>query len=69
MNRHFADISKARRLFDYDPKIDLATGLQRTADWFRKNEILERVGGENAGSPNWDRQTGTAERGSLNGDR
>jgi UDP-glucose 4-epimerase len=54
VDRHFADITKARRLFDYDPKIDLDSGLERTVNWFRDNQILDRLGDEDTGSPNWE---------------
>lgn len=34
--RHsLADISKARKILGYDPKIDLAVGLTKTVDWFK----------------------------------
>ncbi len=32
-----ADISKARRLLDYDPEYDFARGLQEAIDWYREN--------------------------------
>jgi UDP-N-acetylglucosamine 4-epimerase len=32
-----ADISKAKTLFGYDPKISVADGLQKTFEWYRKN--------------------------------
>ena len=31
-----ADISKAASLLDYDPRIDVQTGLERTVSWFTK---------------------------------
>jgi nucleoside-diphosphate-sugar epimerase len=31
-----ADISKARKMLGYDPKFDLASGLERTVEYFRK---------------------------------
>ena len=31
----FADISKARRLLNYDPQTDIETGLHRFVEWFR----------------------------------
>jgi nucleoside-diphosphate-sugar epimerase len=34
------DISKARRVLGYDPKIDLAEGLARTAAWYRAEGLL-----------------------------
>jgi nucleoside-diphosphate-sugar epimerase len=38
-NRAFR-IDRARRELGYDPKIDLATGLARTAQWYRENGYL-----------------------------
>jgi nucleoside-diphosphate-sugar epimerase len=34
------DISKAKTLLGYNPKIDLEEGLQKTAVWYRKNNLL-----------------------------
>ena len=34
------DISKARRMLGYDPKIDLPEGLSRTAEWYREQGLL-----------------------------
>lgn len=34
VNRTFADISKARKLLDYEPKVSIADGLQQFADWY-----------------------------------
>ena len=34
------DISKAQRLLSYNPQIDLNTGLQKTADWYRSTGLL-----------------------------
>jgi nucleoside-diphosphate-sugar epimerase len=34
------DISKARRVLGYDPKIDLDEGLSRTAEWYRGQGLL-----------------------------
>jgi len=33
-----ADISLAKRTIDYQPSVDLATGLQETVDWYRRQE-------------------------------
>jgi nucleoside-diphosphate-sugar epimerase len=38
-NRAF-DVSKARRNLSYEPKVDLATGLRRTAQWYRDHHYL-----------------------------
>lgn len=34
------DISKAKKLLGYNPKVDLKTGLKRTADWYREQKLL-----------------------------
>jgi nucleoside-diphosphate-sugar epimerase len=39
-NRAF-DITKARRELGYNPRVDLATGLARTAEWYRENGYIE----------------------------
>jgi len=33
----FADVSKARRKLDYDPRVKIAQGIPLFVDWFRKN--------------------------------
>lgn len=38
-NRSFA-IDKARRLLGYDPKVGVAEGIKRTADWYREHGWL-----------------------------
>jgi len=30
------DISKARRVLGWEPKVDLRTGMTQTVEWFRK---------------------------------
>lgn len=39
IDRSFADISKARRLLGYDPKVSVKEGVQRFYDWY-KEEVL-----------------------------
>jgi UDP-glucose 4-epimerase len=51
--RHYADTTKAQRLFDFSPKTDIETGLGLTIDWFRDNDIAARVDPEASGQPNW----------------
>lgn len=34
---NYPDITKARELLKYDPKVDLDTGIKETIDWFIKN--------------------------------
>lgn len=34
------DISKARRLLGYDPRVDLEEGLRRTAAWYRQQGLI-----------------------------
>jgi UDP-N-acetylglucosamine 4-epimerase len=36
-----ADISKARKLLQYDPKYDINSGLDMTIDWYKKNIIYD----------------------------
>jgi nucleoside-diphosphate-sugar epimerase len=38
------DISKARRLLGYDPRVDLVTGIWRTAQWYRDHGHLGMSG-------------------------
>lgn len=33
-----ADISKAKGLLQYEPKVRIEEGLQRTFDWFKENQ-------------------------------
>ena len=37
----YADISKARRLLGYEPKVDIHEGLARFVDWMRKENLLD----------------------------
>lgn len=53
VQRHFADIAKAQRLFAYEPKVDLDLGLGRTLDWFEERGIVEGSGSDDAARPNW----------------
>jgi UDP-glucuronate 4-epimerase len=36
----YADISKARRLLGYDPKVNVREGLTRFVDWMRQEKLL-----------------------------
>ncbi len=38
----YADISKARREIGYDPKVDIAEGIQRFVAWFKRNQTKGR---------------------------
>jgi UDP-glucose 4-epimerase len=53
VDRHFACIEKAKRLFDFTPQTDLETGLARTVEWLRAAKIASRVDVDAAGAPNW----------------
>jgi UDP-glucose 4-epimerase len=53
VDRHFACIEKAKRLFDFTPQTDLETGLALTVEWLRGAEISSRVDVDAAGAPNW----------------
>lgn len=37
----FADISKARRLINFEPKVSLDAGLQRFIEWYNQNERVQ----------------------------
>jgi nucleoside-diphosphate-sugar epimerase len=53
VERHFADVTRARRLFGFEATIGLEEGLRRTVDWFRTRRIGERPEAGLAGSANW----------------
>jgi UDP-glucose 4-epimerase len=53
VQRHCAGVGKAQRLFGFAATTDIETGLERTVDWFRRNDIARRVDAQAAGSPNW----------------
>ena len=36
----YADISKAKRLLGYEPKVNVETGLRRFVDWMRAERLL-----------------------------
>ncbi len=40
--RHTCDPAKAEKLLDWRPRTSFATGLERTIDWYRKNEAWWR---------------------------
>lgn len=40
INNRAYDISKAKSLLGYEPKVSLRDGLQRTADWYREQGLL-----------------------------
>jgi UDP-glucuronate 4-epimerase len=41
VERTFADISRARELLGYDPRVDLETGLSRFVSWYREVKLPE----------------------------
>ncbi|MCZ6782328.1 MAG: GDP-mannose 4,6-dehydratase [Proteobacteria bacterium] len=51
VDRHYADVGKAKTLFGYEPRTELEAGLERTVDWFRDRNIT--VPAEGFGAPNW----------------
>jgi UDP-glucose 4-epimerase len=53
VDRHFADVSRAKRLFGFDALTDLEAGLALTAEWFQSNDIASHPEARAAGSPNW----------------
>ena len=36
----YADVSKARRLLGYEPKVNVEQGLKHFVDWLRREELL-----------------------------
>ena len=36
----FADVSKAKRLIGYEPKVSVAEGLKRFVEWMRAEKII-----------------------------
>jgi UDP-glucose 4-epimerase len=53
VDQHFADISLARETFGFAPQVDLITGLAKTIDWFRDQDIESAVRTARPGEPNW----------------
>jgi UDP-glucose 4-epimerase len=54
VRRHFADVTKARTLFGFEPRTAIEEGLARTVAWFRSEGIAARPEArEGAGAPNW----------------
>ncbi len=53
VERHWADVGKARRLFGFAPEVDIEAGLARTLEWFRAQGIAGRPEARAAGAPNW----------------
>jgi nucleoside-diphosphate-sugar epimerase len=49
-NREF-DISKARRMIGYDPRVSLSEGLRRTIAWYRAQGLLAPASGSRATEP------------------
>jgi len=44
VSRFVADISKARRILGYEPEYDIATGMDRTIEWYRSRpELFEEI--------------------------
>lgn len=35
------DTSKAKKMLEYQPKVDIKTGLKRTADWYKEQGLLD----------------------------
>lgn len=40
VKRHIADISLAKKLIDFNPKIGFEAGIKETVDWYKKNMII-----------------------------
>ena len=53
VHRHLADVAKARRLFGFEPRVQLEEGLARTVEWFRAHDVARRAPAGASGAPNW----------------
>lgn len=53
VDRHYADVRKAARLFDYSPQVDLDDGLARTVEWFQTRLSQEGAPADDAAARNW----------------
>jgi UDP-glucose 4-epimerase len=53
VHRHYADVSKARRLFGFEARVPIEEGLTRTVAWFRERDVAGRAVPDAAGAPNW----------------
>jgi len=53
VQRHYADVAKAKRLLGYEARVAIEEGLARTLAWFREQGIASRVAPEASGAPNW----------------
>jgi dTDP-glucose 4,6-dehydratase len=42
------DISRARRILHWEPKVDLEDGLRRTIEWFKSRTVRKRISGARA---------------------
>lgn len=40
--RHFADISKAQRVLDFEPQVEIRAGVKHYVDWLRRSEFDPR---------------------------
>ena len=53
VDRHFADIARARELFGYRPSVELEAGLERTLAWFAEQRPDAAGESAEAARPNW----------------
>jgi len=53
VDRHYADVSRAKRLLGYEPTVDFESGLARTIEWFQSRGIVDQVEDDAAAQPNW----------------
>jgi nucleoside-diphosphate-sugar epimerase len=42
VRRHFADISKAKRVLGFEPRVEIREGVKRYVDWLRRSEFDPR---------------------------
>ncbi len=53
VDRHFADVEKAKRLFGFKARTELSVGLAKTLEWFRATGIAAQGEQDAASLPNW----------------
>ncbi len=53
VDRHFADVARARELFGFEARTDLRAGLERTLAWFDAHVCPDGGPAADPGSPNW----------------
>lgn len=56
VNKHCADISKAKRMFKFNPRIDIKTGIEKYIKWLKAQNLDLKMYIKECGSYNWLKQ-------------